>query len=85
MLVTFRMGSAADASSHPPRYARTTSGCDCTSAGVPVVIGTAVQCHDPVRHGRNQAHVVLDHQHGDAEQVPDVLDPGTPCRRSPRH
>src|SRR5262245_10888289 len=34
-----------------------------------------VQCQDLVGHGAHQAHVVLDHQHGDAEQLGDVLDP----------
>ena len=36
---------------------------------------TVVQCQDPVRHGRHQVHVVLDHQYGDAQQILDVLDP----------
>src|SRR6516164_2147154 len=34
-----------------------------------------VQRQDSVRHGRDQFHVVLDHEHGDAQQVFDVLDP----------
>ena len=34
-----------------------------------------VQRHDPVRDRRDQAHVVLDHQNGDAEQIAYVLDP----------
>src|SRR5262245_7010400 len=34
-----------------------------------------VQGEHPVRDGAHQAHVVLDHQDGDAEELRDVLDP----------
>src|SRR5262245_41154467 len=36
---------------------------------------TVVQSQDPVRHGRDKFHIVFNHQHGDAQQVLDVLDP----------
>src|SRR6516162_4675825 len=34
-----------------------------------------VECENAVRHSGDELHVVLDHQHRDAEQILDVLDP----------
>src|SRR5215468_5244378 len=34
-----------------------------------------VECENAVRHSGDEFHIVLDHQHRDAEQILDVLDP----------
>src|SRR6266852_1743548 len=72
MLLTVRSGSAT---AQPPRYALTTSGCCWTSWAVPRERAAVVQRQHAVGDRADQAHVVLDHQHGDAQELGDVLDP----------
>src|ERR1700746_626063 len=74
MLLTLRMGSSTSSSAPEIRTDDLWMALDllrrtgCKWSAI-------VECENAVRHSGDELHVVLDHQHRDAEQILDVLDP----------